>query len=373
MDAPGMTTIRKRGARPFSLSEPVRVVSLFCGCGASDFALYAAAKRAGIAVEVVAAYDSWPRAVSVYNANLPHPVAQVADLKTLAPEDLPPHDLIIGGPPCQPFSMAGKRTGHDDPRNCLPDFVRLTRNLTTPFVMENVAPRLVNAGWSEKLCAADFGDVTSRRRWFYSSHLLCVVPTPGPRRIRDIRDHDEDARVLAKRCGCKAGAHAHYDSLDYLCALCAHSWHGHDIRNGKLVAIVERTGDLAPNDSRVLCNDAMLATATAKPSVNLNAGALKIGLRGHSASASASAFEDGSVLGSVIANSWHGNEQSRLVACRNPSLLEMQRAHSFPESWDWAGATKTDRGKMIANSWTISMGTAVLEAALRAIGAKAAA
>ena len=76
----------------------------------------------------------------------------------------------------------------------------------SPYVMENVVSRLINAPWSEKLCAADFGDVTSRKRWFYSNYLLHVIPTPGPRRIRDIRDHAEDERVLKKRGLLDAGS-----------------------------------------------------------------------------------------------------------------------------------------------------------------------
>ena len=346
----------------------IRVVSLFCGMGNADAALYDAADELGIELRVVAAFDSWPKAVEVYNANLP-PVAQVADVKTLQRSDLPPHDLVIGGPPCQPFSPAGKRKGHDDPRNCLPDFARLAavnESDGPAYIMENVVARLINVPWSEKLCAADFGDVTSRKRWFYSNYLLHVVKTPGPRRIRDIRDHDEDRRVLCKRAGCKAGAHTHYD--DPLGTLQAHSWHGHDIRGiEKLVGIVVRNGDLAPNDSRLLNDEDVLPSATAKPgNCNLNAAALKLGLRGNSASA----FDDDEVLGSVLAKSFHANEASKLVWCRNPSLLERARAQSIPDSWDWCGATKTQRGLMIANSWPRGMGKAVCKAMLSALAAE---
>ncbi len=330
--------------------------------------------------------------------------------------------------------MAGKRLGRDDPRDCLEDFERLVGIGTgdeSPYIMENVASRLINAPWSERFCAADFGDVTSRRRWFYSQYLLHVVPTPGPRRIRDIRDHDEDERVLRKRgfwtgdemqavaeddavlpslCSgdfhgtknngsgnptkgskirCKAGQHRHYD--DTLDTLQAHSWHGHDIRgsgkligiaddgvfgsltadaprafSGERVAIVVRNGDRAPNDSRVLSEDDFMPTTTAKPgNCNLNAAALKLGLRGNSASASASAFDDDEVLGSILSNSFHGNEASKLVGCRNPSILEMARSHSIPDSFDWAGATKTDRGKLIANSVPAGMAQAVCLSMLR--------
>lgn len=287
--------------------DAIRAVSLFCGIGGSDLGLYAAADELGVPVEVVDAIDSWEPAVRVYNANQRHPVARVADLKLLNRADLPEHDLIIGGPPCQPFSVAGKREGHSDKRNCLPDFIRLAGD--APYIMENVVARLINAPWSEKLCAADFGDVTSRKRWFYSNYLLHVVPTPGPRRIRDIRDHDEDARVIAKRTGCKAG-----------------NGSGRPAKGSK---------------------------------------ALKLGLRGNSASASA--FNDDEVLGSLLANAFHANEASKLVGCRNPSLLEMARAHSIPDSWDWAGATKTQRGQMIASSWPAMMAKAVCKAMLIAL------
>ena len=331
----------------------LRAVSLFSGIGGSDMGLYAAAESLGIDLEVVLAVDSWAKAVEVYNANLPHPVAIVGDVKKMTRADLPPHDLIIGGPPCQPHSLAGKRLGAEDPRDCLPDWLRLTDG--SPYLMENVVSRLINAPYSVKLCAADYGDVTSRKRWFYSDHLIDVIPTPGPRRIRDIRDHAEDARVLAKRCGCKAGTHGHYD--DTLDTLSAHSWHGHDIRGiGKLIKL---DGDFIPSITAT--------TFHAGPLTRDFGTRFKLGLRGNSASASA--FNDDEVLGSLLSNAFHANEASKLEGCRNPSLLEMARAHSIPDDWDWLNTTKTDKGKMIANCWCLGMAEAVCRAMLVAMGA----
>ena len=384
---------------------------MFCGIGGFDMGLEAAARELGIECEIVAAYDSWEPAVRVYNANH-RPVAQVANVKKMSREDLPPHDLIIGGPPCQDHSLAGQRKcqcntgGPVTERCCLADFVRLAGD--TPYIMENVVSRLINAGWSERLCAADFGDVTSRKRWFYSNYLLHVVPTPGPLRIRDIRDHDEDARILQKRYGCKAGNHQHFDdTLDTLDTLAAHSWHGHDIRgNGKLLGIPARAGaDGASAPSPLGSNptsgsyvgfiegdyraarryyaklrsaqrkngtpqgdDDFLPSMTSSPHGGVSGyPMLRLGLRGNSASASASAFNDDEVLGSVLANSFHGNEASKLVGCRNPSLLEMARAHSIPDSFDWSGANKTQRGQMIANSVPAMMAKGVSKALLPAL------
>ncbi len=48
-------------------------------------------------------------------------------------------DLLCGGPPCQPFSLAGKSLGHRDERNLFPEAVRAVRELRPrAFVFENV-------------------------------------------------------------------------------------------------------------------------------------------------------------------------------------------------------------------------------------------
>ena len=324
-----------------------------------------ASERTGIATEVVMAVDSWEPAARVRDANLAGVRTTIANVKDMTRGDFPPHDLVIGGPPCQPWSMAGKRQGADDTRDCLPDFVRLRGDC---WLMENVTSRLLDrmgGGWSEKLCAADFGDVTDRKRWFYSSHVLHVMPTPGPKRIRDIRDHAEDARIIAKRYGCKAGKHEHYDDNDSLRSLTAHAWHGHDVRTGKLLAIKTHQGEKREkyNDRAMLpslMSDASYAMGTVPAT-------LHIGLRGYSSAPIAKIFQEDEVLGSLLANSSRGSALKTLIGCRNPSLLEMARAHSISDSWEWAGITKTQRGQIIANGWPIGLGTAICSAMLQAL------
>jgi site-specific DNA-cytosine methylase len=325
-------------------------VSLFCGAGFADLALMRAAEAEGLRVEIVDAIDSWGRAVNVYNRNHERP-ARVANIKNVAHTDLPAHDLVIGGPPCQPFSSAGKRGGAADERDCIPDFLHLAA--TAPWVMENVKPRLVSAPWSAQLCAYDFGDATSRKRWFYSTHLLFVIGTQPRRTLRDIRDPDADAAALGKRGPqvCQSRPTSDDEPLGTLTA-------GKGGVSGFL-AVGMRS---YPQPCRVIADDAPLGSFTA----HTHDQPLRVGMKSAGGS-SRDLLEDEPLLGlTAVTHHWQGRAALGAGA-RCPSLLEMQRAHSIPDTWDWGGYGATDRGKMIANGWPVEMGTAVLRAMLRAL------
>ncbi len=114
----------------------MKVVDLFCGCGGLSLGF----EMAGM--EVAAAFDNWPDALSVYARNFSHPAIR-ADLTyvTAAAKAIRPYapDVIIGGPPCQDFSSAGKRN-EDNGRGgltvCYAEIVSEVRPQW--FVMENV-------------------------------------------------------------------------------------------------------------------------------------------------------------------------------------------------------------------------------------------
>lgn len=95
-------------------------------------------------------------------------------------------DVVHGGPPCQPFSIAGKQAGAADPRNMWPDFVRcVLQTRPRAFIAENV-PGMLDRKFEGfvrdnilaplegkytvfkfKLAAHDFGVPQARRRVFF--------------------------------------------------------------------------------------------------------------------------------------------------------------------------------------------------------------
>ena len=90
------------------MSNTIRVVDLFCGCGG----LSKGFRNAGI--DVLRGFDNWPIAIETYSENLPEG-AELLDLSDvdstivrLSPW-MKQANGIIGGPPCQDFSSAGKR------------------------------------------------------------------------------------------------------------------------------------------------------------------------------------------------------------------------------------------------------------------------
>lgn len=83
----------------------MKAVDLFAGCGGMSLGFQQAN------VEIAAAFDNWSPAVQIYRENFSHPIHDV-DLSEPSTTPLIQQykpDMIIGGPPCQDFSLAGKQ------------------------------------------------------------------------------------------------------------------------------------------------------------------------------------------------------------------------------------------------------------------------
>lgn len=92
--------------------EHMRVASLFCGCGGLDLGF----KNAGF--DIVWANDFDKYAIQTYNENF-EKAACCADINSVNYDDIPEHDVLIGGFPCQPFSVMGAEKGFEDARGKL--------------------------------------------------------------------------------------------------------------------------------------------------------------------------------------------------------------------------------------------------------------
>lgn len=114
----------------------MNVLDLFCGCGGMSLGF----QKAGYNIEE--AYDSWELAIDTYNSNMEHK-AKIFDLSNvqsfLKEIEKKNFDVIIGGPPCQDFSSAGKREELGRANLTMSYSEIITNTKPKYFVMENVA------------------------------------------------------------------------------------------------------------------------------------------------------------------------------------------------------------------------------------------
>lgn len=119
-----------------------KVISLFSGAGGLDIGFENAGFSIAVAVEIDPSCCDTLKTnrpdLSIINKN----IAEVSSAEILEAAGLKPLEaaLVIGGPPCQSFSLAGLRKGLDDERGkLLFEFIRIVREtLPVGFVLENV-------------------------------------------------------------------------------------------------------------------------------------------------------------------------------------------------------------------------------------------
>jgi len=159
------------------------VIDLFCGCGGLSYGFM----KAGY--DIVVGIDNWKDAIETFNYNHTKNVGKVLDLSKAKPDELEIKnniDVIIGGPPCQGYSIAGKRIIEDERNELYKSFVKFVDHYKPKaFLMENV-PNIISMGKGaikeqiirdfetlgykvvyKILMASDFGVPQNRRRAFF--------------------------------------------------------------------------------------------------------------------------------------------------------------------------------------------------------------
>jgi DNA (cytosine-5)-methyltransferase 1 len=178
-----------------------KAIDLFAGAGGLSLGL----KMAGWDVRVAVEYDA--TAVETHRKNMPDVLHLCDDIRDIDFTGYKGNiDLVVGGPPCQPFSVSGKQLGKLDVRDMVPEFVRVVREVRPKaFLMENVKgltssrflPYLLSrieelkeigyAVYWQVLNAADYGIAQNRHRLFVigvpiGTKFNFPAPTHGPGR-----------------------------------------------------------------------------------------------------------------------------------------------------------------------------------------------
>lgn len=127
--------------------KKLKVASMFCGCGGMDLGIlggfeYLGKRYAKLPYEIVYALDNDEYCTKIYNDNFKHKCV-VQDIKSLDIASLPDFDVLIGGFPCQSFSISAQnppRLGYKDERGMLFfEMVKILRERRPRFfIAENV-------------------------------------------------------------------------------------------------------------------------------------------------------------------------------------------------------------------------------------------
>lgn len=129
-----------------------RMLDLFCGAGGFSYGMHNNKN-----FKTAVALDFNEKATDTFKRNMPEAVVVTGDITA---DNIKTHiiniakqknvNMIIGGPPCQGFSLKGKKLGLEDSRNYLfLEYLKIVEELTPEvFVIENVRSLLsTSGGW----------------------------------------------------------------------------------------------------------------------------------------------------------------------------------------------------------------------------------
>lgn len=304
----------------------MKFISLFAGIGGFDLALI----RQGHECVWANEWDKY--AAQIYDKNFETKI-DTRDIRTVPTEEVPDHDLLVGGFPCQSFSIAGKRKGFDDTRGTL--FFEIARILRAKkprlFILENVKGLLSHDNGNtfktiistldelgydiqwQVLNSKNFGVPQNRERVFIIGNLR------GTRRpqVFPVRNNDE---IYNQPNENKEEIH---NIASTMTARQFSSW------NGNYVALTERRTEEAKRLRRL---------GIVKGTRNLK----KLEPREDGI---ANTVTTGDVKNSSLTN---GSKIRRLTP------IECERLQGFPDNWT-AGVSDTQRYKMCGNAVTVNV------------------
>lgn len=132
------------------ITEKELVLDLFAGCGGLALGFEAAG------FETIG-FEMNPDAANTYKKNL---AGDCRIEKLTLDTEYPSADIVIGGPPCQPFSVGGNQNGIHDSRNGFPFFIDAIRKVKPKvFLFENVRGLLYSNKWYLELIVKELEEL----------------------------------------------------------------------------------------------------------------------------------------------------------------------------------------------------------------------
>lgn len=182
----------------------LKVASLFCGCGGMDLGIiggfnFLNTEYPRSAFDIVYAVDNDEYCTQIYNANFEHK-CMVKDVRDIQPSTIPDFDVLVGGFPCQSFSISAQnppRLGYKDERGML--FFEMVKILKDKkpraFIAENVKGLLsANNKQAFPMILKEFSEAGYDVQYFLVNASKFGVPQKRERVIivgfRDIVDKD---------------------------------------------------------------------------------------------------------------------------------------------------------------------------------------
>ncbi|WP_416064589.1 DNA cytosine methyltransferase [Rhizobium sp. ZK1] len=298
----------------------MRAVELFCGAGGMSRGLLDAG------FNIAMAFDAWPVAVEAYRRNVGSHVeeANLGDLLTVIPKitRLAP-DMICGGPPCQDYSLAGRRIEGENASMTLAFAMVVVTVRPEWFLMENVTQAASSSAWAEakamlkragyglsesKINCALYGVPQKRRRLFVvgrlgekDGFLQSSIAAAASARERTVRDSllpnyfkmmpDDDDCFRISDLKVVAGGHLYSRPLQK----------GRAVRTvDEAFATITRTSGEAPTPR----------------------------YRDH----------------------FHLADSASIAKAATLDLRQISRIQGFPPAWNWTPASKRNTMQMIANA-----------------------
>mgnify|MGYP003145119770 CR=1 FL=1 len=125
--------------------EKLKVLSLFAGIGGIDLGLESTGR-----FETIQFVEYEPFCQHILRRHWPD-VPIWGDVKTFDPDSCGDIDLLCGGYPCQPFSVAGKQKGTEDDRHLWPRMFEIIKHKRPTWVLCENVPGHVNLGLDQVL------------------------------------------------------------------------------------------------------------------------------------------------------------------------------------------------------------------------------